>query len=107
MLAGSLSPEDEDAVLAELEAITQVGLMVDYTEICCFFSSVSLIFGTFELSQGDVELPEVPSDKLPEAPQRKPGLLLRLIFRVVCPPSTHLLCRSLIRRPSSADLSLI
>ncbi|CAF88853.1 unnamed protein product, partial [Tetraodon nigroviridis] len=39
MLAGSLSPEDEDAVLAELEAITQ----------------------------GDVELPEVPSDELPEA----------------------------------------
>ncbi|CAG03061.1 unnamed protein product, partial [Tetraodon nigroviridis] len=38
MLAGSLSPEDEDAVLAELEAITQ----------------------------GDVELPEVPSDELPE-----------------------------------------
>lgn len=26
MLAGSLSQEDEDAVLAELEAITQVGL---------------------------------------------------------------------------------
>lgn len=31
MLAGSLSPEDEDAVLAELEAITQVGLV--YTDI--------------------------------------------------------------------------
>uniref|UniRef100_H3D2V3 Charged multivesicular body protein 6 n=2 Tax=Tetraodon nigroviridis TaxID=99883 RepID=H3D2V3_TETNG len=43
MLAGSLSPEDEDAVLAELEAITQ----------------------------GDVELPEVPSDELPEAPEKK------------------------------------
>ncbi|XP_070707318.1 charged multivesicular body protein 6-like [Pempheris klunzingeri] len=41
MLAGSLSQEDEDAVLAELEAITQ----------------------------GDVVLPEVPSDKLPEAPE--------------------------------------
>lgn len=27
MLAGSLSPEDEDAVLAELEAITQVPLL--------------------------------------------------------------------------------
>lgn len=27
MLAGSLSQEDEDAVLAELEAITQVGLI--------------------------------------------------------------------------------
>ncbi|XP_029954858.1 charged multivesicular body protein 6 [Salarias fasciatus] len=41
MLAGSLSQEDEDAVLAELEAITQ----------------------------GDVELPDVPSDELPEVPQ--------------------------------------
>lgn len=40
MLAGSLTQEDEDAVLAELEAITQ----------------------------GDVELPEVPSEELPEAP---------------------------------------
>lgn len=27
MLAGSLSQEDEDAVLAELEALTQVGLI--------------------------------------------------------------------------------
>lgn len=27
MLAGSLSQEDEDAVLAELEAITQVGVI--------------------------------------------------------------------------------
>ncbi|KAG7271197.1 hypothetical protein CRUP_003374 [Coryphaenoides rupestris] len=41
MLAGSLSQEDEDAVLAELEAITQ----------------------------GDVELPEVPSEDLPELPE--------------------------------------
>jgi len=41
MLAGSLSQEDEDAVLAELEAITQ----------------------------GDVELPEVPSDELPDVPE--------------------------------------
>uniref|UniRef100_A0A8C4GT49 Charged multivesicular body protein 6 n=1 Tax=Dicentrarchus labrax TaxID=13489 RepID=A0A8C4GT49_DICLA len=32
MLAGSLSQEDEDAVLAELEAITQVGLI---TATCC------------------------------------------------------------------------
>lgn len=40
MLAGSLTQEDEDAVLAELEAITQ----------------------------GDVELPEVPSEELPEVP---------------------------------------
>ncbi|XP_031698706.1 charged multivesicular body protein 6 [Anarrhichthys ocellatus] len=38
MLAGSFTQEDEDAVLAELEAITQ----------------------------GDVELPEVPEDQLPE-----------------------------------------
>ncbi|XP_034715903.1 charged multivesicular body protein 6 [Etheostoma cragini] len=41
MLAGSLSQEDEDAVLAELEAITQ----------------------------GDVELPEVPEDELPDVPE--------------------------------------
>ncbi|TKS89386.1 Charged multivesicular body protein 6 [Collichthys lucidus] len=40
MLAGSLTQEDEDAVLAELEAITQ----------------------------GDAELPDVPSDELPEVP---------------------------------------
>ncbi|KAF6717313.1 Charged multivesicular body protein 6 [Oryzias melastigma] len=43
MLAGSLTQEDEDAVLAELEAITQ----------------------------GDVELPDVPSEELPESPERK------------------------------------
>ncbi|XP_038591865.1 charged multivesicular body protein 6-like [Micropterus salmoides] len=41
MLAGSLTQEDEDAVLAELEAITQ----------------------------GDVELPEVPAEELPEVPE--------------------------------------
>lgn len=40
MLAGSLTQEDEDEILAELEAITQ----------------------------GDMELPEVPSDELPEVP---------------------------------------
>lgn len=40
MLAGSFTQEDEDAVLAELEAITQ----------------------------GDVELPDVPSAELPEVP---------------------------------------
>ncbi|XP_034050379.1 charged multivesicular body protein 6 [Thalassophryne amazonica] len=44
ILAGSLSQEDEDAVLAELEALTE----------------------------GDVELPEVPSEELPEAPEKKP-----------------------------------
>ncbi|KAM9837859.1 charged multivesicular body protein 6 isoform 1-T1 [Aulostomus maculatus] len=41
MLAGNLSQEDEDACLAELEAITQ----------------------------GDFELPDVPSDELPEVPE--------------------------------------
>ncbi|CAL8306039.1 unnamed protein product [Boreogadus saida] len=41
MLAGALTQEDEDAVLAELEAITQ----------------------------GDVLLPEVPSEELPELPE--------------------------------------
>lgn len=40
MLAGSLTQEDEDEILAELEAITQE----------------------------DAELPEVPSDELPEVP---------------------------------------
>lgn len=43
MLAGSLTQEDEDDILAELEAITQ----------------------------GDVELPEVPTDELPEVPSAK------------------------------------
>ncbi|XP_028332159.1 charged multivesicular body protein 6 [Gouania willdenowi] len=43
MLAGSLTQEDEDAVLAELEAITQE----------------------------DVELPEIPTDELPEVPEEK------------------------------------
>ncbi|XP_057682150.1 charged multivesicular body protein 6-like isoform X1 [Corythoichthys intestinalis] len=42
MLSGSLSQEDEEAVLAELEAITQ---------------------------QGDVQLPDVPSEELPEVPE--------------------------------------
>ncbi|KAM9831249.1 charged multivesicular body protein 6 [Neosynchiropus ocellatus] len=41
ILAGSLSQDDEDAVLAELEAITQ----------------------------GDVELPDVPKEQLPEVPE--------------------------------------
>ncbi|KAK2866612.1 hypothetical protein Q7C36_002668 [Tachysurus vachellii] len=44
ILAGSLTQEDEDAVLAELEAITQ----------------------------GDVELPEVPDEQLPEIPDQEP-----------------------------------
>nr|XP_043869175.1 charged multivesicular body protein 6 [Solea senegalensis] len=44
MLAGSLSQEDEDAVLAELDAITQ----------------------------GDVDLPDVPADELPDVPEQKP-----------------------------------
>ncbi|XP_041715077.1 charged multivesicular body protein 6-like [Coregonus clupeaformis] len=50
MLAGSLTQEDEDAVLAELEAITQ----------------------------GELDLPEVPDDSLPDIPEAaeeepKPG----------------------------------
>ncbi|KAF4084867.1 hypothetical protein AMELA_G00111010 [Ameiurus melas] len=44
ILAGSLTQEDEDAVLAELEAITQE----------------------------DVELPEVPDEQLPEIPDQEP-----------------------------------
>ncbi|MCJ8738741.1 hypothetical protein PDJAM_G00039230 [Pangasius djambal] len=44
ILAGSLTQEDEDAVLAELEAITQ----------------------------GDIELPEVPDEQLPEIPDQEP-----------------------------------
>lgn len=43
MLAGSFTQEDEDDILAELEAITE----------------------------GDMELPAVPSDKLPEVPEAK------------------------------------
>ncbi|XP_077594987.1 charged multivesicular body protein 6 isoform X1 [Stigmatopora nigra] len=42
MLSGSLTQEDEEAVLAELEAITQ---------------------------QGDVELPDVPQEELPGIPE--------------------------------------
>lgn len=45
LLAGSLTQEDEDAVLAELEAITQ---------------------------GEDVALPEVPSEPLPEVPEAEP-----------------------------------
>ncbi|XP_066560546.1 charged multivesicular body protein 6 [Amia ocellicauda] len=45
MLAGSLNQEDEDAVLAELEAITQAE---------------------------EVELPEVPSEPLPAEPEPEP-----------------------------------
>lgn len=44
ILAGSLTQEDEDAVLAELEEITQ----------------------------GDVELPAVPDEELPEIPDQEP-----------------------------------
>lgn len=43
MLAGSFTQEDEDDILAELEAITE----------------------------GDMELPAVPSDELPEVPEAK------------------------------------
>lgn len=41
MLAGSLSQEDEDAVLAELEALTQVGLISIPVNVCplVFFDS--------------------------------------------------------------------
>uniref|UniRef100_A0AAY5EF82 Charged multivesicular body protein 6b n=2 Tax=Electrophorus electricus TaxID=8005 RepID=A0AAY5EF82_ELEEL len=46
ILAGSLTQEDEDAVLAELEAITQ--------------------------GDTDVELPEVPNEGLPEVPEQEP-----------------------------------
>lgn len=45
MLAGSLTQEDEDAVLAELEAITE---------------------------GEEVELPEVPAESLPEVPEEEP-----------------------------------
>ncbi|KAI2658315.1 Charged multivesicular body protein 6 [Labeo rohita] len=46
MLAGSLTQEDEEAVLAELEAITQ--------------------------GDADLELPEVPEEELPEVPEQEP-----------------------------------
>lgn len=73
MLAGSLSQEDEDAVLAELDAIIQV---TDHTKVWLSFLSSSSDFGPSEPFQGDLELPEVPTDELPEAPEKKPGLLL-------------------------------
>lgn len=47
MLAGSLTQEDEEAVLAELEAITQG-------------------------NEADLELPEVPDEELPEVPEQEP-----------------------------------
>lgn len=71
MLAGSLSQEDEDAVLAELDAIIQVA---DHAKVWLSFLRSSSDFGPSEPFQGDVELPEVPSDELPEAPEKKPGL---------------------------------
>ncbi len=84
MLAGSLTQEDEDAVLAELEAITQVSffrvsqVLLDHLMMKLKLNrvSVSLISG-LSPPQGDVELPEVPSDELPEVPEaskEKPGL---------------------------------
>ncbi len=93
MLAGSLTQEDEDAVLAELEAITQVRLImltrswalklrfcqVVYVVLLCL---VSVPLNCLCLSQGDIELPEVPADELPEVPEaseEKPGL-----FRSLC-----------------------
>lgn len=72
MLAGSLTQEDEDAVLAELEAITQVGSGADGPlrpkRDALILTSVLICF-----SQGDVELPDVPSEELPESPERKGG----------------------------------
>ncbi|KAI5085857.1 charged multivesicular body protein 6, partial [Silurus meridionalis] len=47
MLAGCLSQEDEEAVLAELEAITQ---------------------------DEDVQLPEVPTEPLPAVPELEHGM---------------------------------
>uniref|UniRef100_A0A672KDZ7 Charged multivesicular body protein 6-like n=1 Tax=Sinocyclocheilus grahami TaxID=75366 RepID=A0A672KDZ7_SINGR len=54
MLAGSLTQEDEEAVLAELEAITQ--------------------------GEADLELPEVPEEELPEVPEQEPGLCFLLFY---------------------------
>lgn len=105
MLAGSLTQEDEDAVLAELEAITQVGpisitvsvfesshvfkteanvtsaaqMIPDRTLLCILLLILSCLWSL--VPQGDVELPEVPSEELPEVPEaseEKPGLF--------CPP---------------------
>lgn len=72
MLAGALTQEDEDAVLAELEAITQVG---SGGNAPARPAGGALVF-TWVLirsSQGDVELPDVPAEQLPEAPERKGG----------------------------------
>lgn len=91
MLAGSLSQEDEDAVLAELEAITQVSpVLFDSLHKWCsashFYLDPDLFPFWFLVSQGVVELPDVPSDKLPEVPEAtedKPGLL-NVVFSLSC-----------------------
>uniref|UniRef100_A0A8C9S0N2 Charged multivesicular body protein 6 n=1 Tax=Scleropages formosus TaxID=113540 RepID=A0A8C9S0N2_SCLFO len=53
MLAGALSQEDEDAVLAELEAITQ---------------------------EEGVALPEVPEEPLPELPKKGAGMWKPIVY---------------------------
>uniref|UniRef100_A0A8C1E1M1 Charged multivesicular body protein 6 n=2 Tax=Cyprinus carpio TaxID=7962 RepID=A0A8C1E1M1_CYPCA len=63
LLAGSLTAEDEDAVLAELEAITQ---------------------------GEDITLPELPTDPLPVVPTGETGVVLLLSNTALCERMTWL-----------------
>lgn len=85
MLAGSLSQEDEDAVLAELEAIIQVHSSMSeqvpaYFRLICFFVFFSLPFIAWNdqissvSKDEDFQLPEVPTEPLPAAPELKKGV---------------------------------
>lgn len=67
MLAGSLSQEDEDAILAELEAITQV--LHPHHRLFIIMMMMMMITFFCDLLQGDVLLPDVPSDQLPDTPE--------------------------------------
>lgn len=50
MLAGALTQEDEDAVLAELEAITQVGIGLNPLLLVLSWSHVGQAAGDFSCS---------------------------------------------------------
>lgn len=82
MLAGALTQEDEDAVLAELDAITQVGMGLNALlfpssrshegqvaeDITCLKDN-SVHNCDLIIKQGDdVALPEVPTQPLPQRP---------------------------------------
>lgn len=50
MLAGALTQEDEDAVLAELEAITQVGIGLNHLLLLLSWSHVGQAAGDLSCS---------------------------------------------------------